>query len=298
MKTVNVGRKLNRLLILGMATSLLIGCGPGFRAANFAKNLPEITDASKGGTDDNNNGAKTDETPAFSSDEINKKPSKDTVLQPSSGDKPQTTPIISEKPKDDKQEAPKDKPTADKAADDKLKSDDLTVVFANEGLKGITVDSAKESLKTVKAELAHYLEGLTVTVRSAGEDKKAVVEVLAVIKRDDDNNERIYADGAVSVEEKNIKELEANILLLPTLAAAQSADNMYRPAKNTKVGAVCGDDKCETLWIVMRSKGKLNKEKKIFDLTLELKRHGQSYQIVGSNASDKPLLIKSYHEAE
>lgn len=309
MKTYNVERKLNRFLILGLATSFLIGCGPGFRAAQVGTGLPiGITGSNKGMSDED------------MTNHIAKNLPQDPYQNPAPGEKSVAEQILEQenakKAVKDETLKPQTEPTADPqiaqkaVADEKRtdkpeeKSDGLTVVInSGTAFKELNLDLVKENLKTVKAEVAQYLEGLTVTIRSAGQDKKAVIEVLAVIKRGDAKKERIIADGVISTsvsstEGKKNQVLETNILVVPSQAAIYSADNLYKPAKNTEVGAICADEKCDSLLVVMRSRGKLNKEPKLFDLALELKRHGQSYQIVGSNASDKPLMTKSFHDAE
>ena len=301
MKTYNVERKLYKLLILGMATSLLVGCGPGFRSAMVGTGAPvgmsnnqkmsdeELTNhiARTLPEDPNQNpapGEKSIQEQILEQEAARKAKEKDGVLQPQG--EPKAGPGILEKATDEKK------------AEEQKQSDGLTVVI-NTGtpFKEVNLDLTKESLKTVRPELASYLEGLTVTARAA-QDKKIAVEVLAVIKRGDAKNERIIADGLVSTVEKNNQVLQTNIMLVPSQATMYSSDDMYRPAKNTEVGAICADESCDQLFVVLRSRGKLNKEAKLFDMTLELKRHGQSYQITASNASDKPLMTKSFHDAE
>ena len=300
MMTKNVERMLKKLLMLGMTSSLLIGCGEGFRAAKVGAGLPVNTVLSHEETTNKINENIPSADAYRAPDErsvqqqiLEKKAAEDAAKKAAElANKPDPT-----DPNFPELAQLKQKNEPAKSEDEK-KSDPLKLNIVNgTNFEEVTADMAKDAAGVAKPELAEYLEGLTVSVRSAG-DKKLSVEVLAVIKRGDAKQDRIVAEGMVDVVSKKNSLLPTSILLMPSQASMYSADDMYRPAKNTNVGAICADEKCETLYVLVRSQGKLKKQPTLFDLVLELKRHDRGYEVVRSNASDKSLSIKSFHEAE
>lgn len=317
MKTYNVERKLKNVVILSLA-SLLVACGPGFRAAEVGKGLAVLTntDGSKSTSGGGRGANDVNEKYGHLSDQemtdlMARELPKDPYQDPTPGEKSPIEQIAEqEQARKAAAEAEKQKtlagpsgqptePSSPNIAEKAKESDPLTVKINNgTSFEEITLDMAKESINIVKPELAHYLEGFTFSVTEANE-KKMKIEVLAVIKRGENKViDRIVATGVVEASEKKNSLLETNRLAAPSAAMLVSAENLVAPAKNTSVGAICADEACETLYVLMRSQGRLNKEAKLFDLTLELKRHGQSYEIARSNASSKPLMIKTFHEAE
>ena len=299
----NMVRKLKFFSILALSTSLFIGCGEGFRAAkheskNFvttsggaddnvadrlAGNLPDVLDY-----ENPTPGGKSVQEQILEEERAKAEAEAAKKAALNAEQKLETDPKIQEKQtlevKVEKDNGPE--------------SDGLVVTVEKQSpLSELSLENVKDALAAINPDLAGYLEGLTLSIRAKG-DKKLSVEVLAVIKRGSAKIDRIMAEGEVGTAEKKVSSFATHILKMPSQASLYSSEDLYAPAKNTETGFVCAEESCDSAYLVLRSRGKINKEAKIFKLVLELKRHGQTYQVVRSNASDKPLMTKSFHEAE
>ena len=290
MKKNNMVRKqMLFFLLAGFSAAFLIGCGDGFRAATFdtADTLKKSTKA----------GSNPEETKAPQEKSVQEQILEDVARERAERERNEAPPTATA---DGKASAVESKKPETDVKNDPLKS----VVEETIALSDVNsnIDEVKEKLASVQPELAQYLKGLTFSIRSL-DDKKINLEILAVIQRAASKPEdRILADGDIAVEnaEKKMTSLPTMIVKMHSMGLfyATSAEEMYAPSKNTKVGFVCADKQCETAYVLVRSRSTVNKETKLLELALELKRHGQQFEVVRSNASDKPLQIKSYQDAE
>lgn len=302
----DMGRKLKLFSILSLSSTLLIGCGDGFRSA--------IEDAKKvskaGGTNQSESLEeqlkRNEQATAAELEKSNTSGDQRTVQQNIEEE------IAKKKAADEAAKAAADKAAADKAAEGKTldpkdaakdvvqdDSKDLKVSFKSE----TTVDEVKQDLMNIKPELADYLKGLTITVNSP-DGVKLNVEVLAVISKAPGKISRIMSRQVIPVEgdgKSTLKLMQTDRIKLHSAAlmVAQSGEEMYEPSENTKAAISCAEAKCESAILVLRTATKKKDEDvKILSLVLELKRHGDGFEISRSNASEKPLMTKSYHEAE
>lgn len=265
-------RQLKLLSTLAAIATLMIGCGPGFRAAKF-ESKTFVTTVDKADKVDDNRPA---EDSRRLEDQVPKSDYEEEKAEVPAVQKQ----IVETNPKEKAETENKEEP---------VKNDALIV-----NIGGLTLEGIKENLSKLNPEVASYLQGLTITIRG-GDDKKMSVEVLAVIQRSAEKIERIFSEGEVTVVDKKVALLTTSIVKYSSQAAMYSSSaDLYTPSKSTELVMVC-EEGCNTAYLKMRS---LKKEKEVLELILELKRHGRNYEIVKSNASDKPLMIKSYHEAE
>lgn len=289
--------KLKLFSILSLSITLLIGCGDGFRAATYEK----LTDTV----------VKEKTVQEQLQEQIAQEKAEQALADKAAADREalaageQAGGNAHPKPTPSPAPAVVPAPASQTAAqpESKITQDELKVIEEKAGpIQSMSLDNVKEAILAVNPDLVTYLQGLTLSVRQVDE-KKIHVEALMVISKSAGKKTLLMARQDVALTEEDaagkvqLMRTE-NILHSQAMLMATTEEEMYKPSSNTKVGFICADAKCETAYLLIRSGVKKANEPSLLTMVLELKRHDGRFEIARTNASEKPLLINSYHDAE